>query len=224
MQLYHGSPQKVEAPSLAKAKANNDYGRGFYCTEDIEMAKEWAVRKGAQGFANCYEFNAEGLRIINLQSEDYSVLNWIALLCKNRRFDPEREVEDRAMQYLLAYFLPDAADADVIIGYRADDSYFTFAKDFVSNVLTLRQLRKALELGKLGVQVALVSEKAIQRLKFIHAEAVEGAEYTMRWTIRERLATSDYRKKVSVSETFDDDIFIMDIVRGRMKHGDSRLR
>ena len=40
--LYHGSPERVEQPLLAKGKLTNDYGQGFYCTENLELAKEWA--------------------------------------------------------------------------------------------------------------------------------------------------------------------------------------
>ena len=224
MLLYHGSPQIVKEPSLSKARANNDYGKGFYCTEDIEMAKEWAVRKELQGFANCYELNDEGLRIINLQGENYSVLNWIALLCRHRKISPKREIEKLSLQYLLDNFLPDIREADIVIGYRADDSYFTFARDFIANSLALRQLREALELGKLGIQVALVSEKAMQRLKFIKAEPVDAEKYSQQWAVREQSARSDYHERVSNSGTSLDDIFIIDIARGQMKDGDPRLR
>ena len=36
--LYHGSPERVEQPLLAKGKLTNDYGQGFYCTENVELA------------------------------------------------------------------------------------------------------------------------------------------------------------------------------------------
>ena len=51
--IYHGSPTVIPMPLLSKGKANNDYGRGFYCTEDVEMAREWAC-KGTMppGFVN----------------------------------------------------------------------------------------------------------------------------------------------------------------------------
>ena len=41
--LYHGSQQIIEAPKFGVGKTYNDYGQGFYCTENIELAKEWAV-------------------------------------------------------------------------------------------------------------------------------------------------------------------------------------
>ncbi|MCF0142741.1 MAG: DUF3990 domain-containing protein, partial [Parasporobacterium sp.] len=40
--IYHGSQQIVEVPRFGMGKPYNDYGQGFYCTENIELAKEWA--------------------------------------------------------------------------------------------------------------------------------------------------------------------------------------
>lgn len=41
--LYHGSEYLIENPQFGKGSLHNDYGRGFYCTENIELAKEWPV-------------------------------------------------------------------------------------------------------------------------------------------------------------------------------------
>ena len=38
--LYHGSEKIVERPMFGEGKIHNDYGRGFYCTEHLELAKE----------------------------------------------------------------------------------------------------------------------------------------------------------------------------------------
>ena len=46
-------------------------------------------------------------------------------------------------------FLPDISEYDVIIGYRADDSYFAFAQDFVAGVISMQKLAEAMRLGKL---------------------------------------------------------------------------
>ena len=39
--IYHGSPNIVTTV-FGEGKAYNDYGQGFYCTENLELAKEWA--------------------------------------------------------------------------------------------------------------------------------------------------------------------------------------
>ena len=64
--LYHGSPERVEQPLLAKGKLTNDYGQGFYCTENVELAKEWASAGNNNGVANCYELDTDDDTFINL--------------------------------------------------------------------------------------------------------------------------------------------------------------
>ena len=60
-------------------------------------------------------------------------------------------------------------DHDFIKGYRADDSYFSFAAAFLNNTISLSQLEKAMVLGKLGEQIVAKSEKAFDRLAYISA-------------------------------------------------------
>lgn len=43
--LYHGSQFIIQKPEYGKGARHNDYGKGFYCTEQIELAKEWACAK-----------------------------------------------------------------------------------------------------------------------------------------------------------------------------------
>ena len=64
--LYHGSPERVEQPLLAKGKLTNDYGQGFYCTGNVELAKEWASAGNNNGVANCYELDTDDDTFINL--------------------------------------------------------------------------------------------------------------------------------------------------------------
>ena len=64
--LYHGSNGKIEKPLLEKGKVYNDYGQGFYCTEHIELAKEWACSRANDGYANIYELDMAGLDILRL--------------------------------------------------------------------------------------------------------------------------------------------------------------
>lgn len=54
MILYHGSEKIIETPVYGKGNLRNDYGRGFYCTESEELAKEWACSNHRDGFANVY--------------------------------------------------------------------------------------------------------------------------------------------------------------------------
>ena len=84
--IYHGSEQIVEEPTFGKGKKHNDFGLGFYCTESDDLAKEWAVSSLRNGFSNKYTLDTEYLNILNLNSPDYTILNWIAVLVEHRVF------------------------------------------------------------------------------------------------------------------------------------------
>lgn len=74
--VFHGSQQIIEKPVFGKGNPHNDYGPGFYCTESIDLAKEWACSTETDGYANQYELNLTDLSILSLTSGDYNILNW----------------------------------------------------------------------------------------------------------------------------------------------------
>ena len=78
------------------------------------------------------------------------------------------------------HFLIDISKYDLIIGYRADDSYFSFARAFISNEISLSQLNYAMRLGKLGEQYVLKTEKAFDQLSFQSAELADNTIYYAR--------------------------------------------
>ena len=48
--IYHGSSKIIERPDFGTGNPHNDYGLGFYCTESMELAKEWASSTETDGF------------------------------------------------------------------------------------------------------------------------------------------------------------------------------
>lgn len=38
IELLHGSDHVIEKPDFRLGKSNNDYGKGFYCTRELQMA------------------------------------------------------------------------------------------------------------------------------------------------------------------------------------------
>ena len=222
--LLHGSNQVVEAPELSQGNIHNDYGRGFYCTRLEEMAKEWACKNQKDGFVNRYELDLKGLRILELSDGSHTVLNWIAILLKNRTFRLRSQIAIGAREYLIEHFAIDTSLYDVIVGYRADDSYFQYAESFVENTLPLRILNKALTLGKLGLQTVLVSEKAFEQLEFIDAEPVDRTIYYPRFYERDAKARQSYTAEIAKSRSLLDDIFVLDILREEMKNDDPRIQ
>lgn len=223
MILYHGSEKIISSPVFGKGNTHNDYGRGFYCTENEELAKEWACSNNNNGFANKYEFDIDGMNVLYLNSEKYNLLNWLAVLTKNRTYWENSTVSEMAKKYLAENFMIDTSGFDVIIGYRADDSYFTFAQDFVAGTISYRQLGDAMRLGKLGEQIALMSEKAFGRIKYISNSPADASVYYKKKKERDRIARKEYRQTKSEALS-PDELFIVDIMRGGMKQNDERLR
>ncbi len=225
MIIFHGSTEIVEVPVFGKGSENNDYGKGFYCTESLELAKEWACPTMQDGFANQYEFDMTGLNVMYLNRDGYSILNWIAILLQNRIFPKRSPIARQASQYLLEGFLPDTIGYDVIWGYRADDSYFTYAKDFLNNTISVGQLARAMKLGELGEQVVLMSPKAFEQIRFIKYEIADGSIYHNRRMERDERARRAYLD--NHGEDFSvtlNDLFVRDIISQQVKNDDPRLR
>ena len=221
--LYHGSTKVIEKPVLGLGNPKNDYGLGFYCTENLELAKEWASTERSDGFANSYEIGFEGLNILYLNKAPYHILNWLSILLKNRNFVLSQGLPSEAKAYLLDNFLPEYEHYDLIIGYRADDSYFSFANTFLNNTISLEQLRKAMFLGKLGEQVVLKSKEAFSRLVFKESIPVDSSLYYPKRQARDRQAREDFQnEKAVVSPT--DAIYMIDILRQKWTNEDPRLQ
>ena len=163
--IYHGSPMIIELPTFGKGNPNNDYGLGFYCTESLELAKEYISEK----------------------------------------------------------FLPDYQSYDIIIGYRADDSYFSFAAAFLNNTISLSQLEKAMVLGKLGEQIVAKSEKAFDRLAYIESIPAGKELYYPKKLARDNGAREEFRKEKSRT-AIENEVYVLDIIREGWDNNDARLQ
>ena len=111
----------------------------------------------------------------------------------------------------------------MIIGYRADDSYFSFAEDFLNNTISVQHLANAMKLGKLGQQHVLISEKAFSQLTFIEAEPVDTEKYNILYAKRDLMARSAYKTSKADLAANPNELYVLDIIRGEIKNGDPRL-
>lgn len=218
--LYHGSEQLIEAPTFGKGKGNNDFGLGFYCTESEDLAKEWAVSSLRNGFANRYTLDTEYLNVLNLNSPDFTILNWIAVLVEHRLFSIKTPVARRAKRYLVENFSVNVNAFDVVTGYRADDSYFDYAESFLNNGITVEQLARAMRLGKLGEQIVLKSRFAFSKL---HYEGFEVADRETYFCLRKARNDEANRIYVEMLEEEGDGLYIQDIMRGGIQNDDPRI-
>ena len=218
--VYHGSNQIIEIPAYGKGKKNNDFGLGFYCTESNELAKEWAVSSLRDGFSNRYTLDTEFLNILRLNSPEYTILNWMAVLVANRLFSIKTPVARRAKQYLIDNFGVNVNAFDLVIGYRADDSYFDYAEAFLNNGITVEQLSRAMQLGKLGEQIVLKSEFAFSKIKY---EGFEIAEKSTWYVFRKARNDEANQTYLDILEEEADGLYIQDIMRGGITNNDPRI-
>lgn len=221
--LYHGSSNVIEKPLFGHGKPYNGYGLGFYCTDSLEMAKEWSVGYRQNGYANCYEIECNGLQILDLNVAEYCILHWLTILLRNREFDVPSGLALEAKEYLINNFAVNYNDYDGIIGYRADDSYFSFAQDFINGTISYRQLNNAMHLGNLGQQFILKSKTAFERITFVGSEVVESGEWYAKKMLRDKMARREYFS-VERNRRQRGDLYVTQIIDEEIIPGDPRLR
>lgn len=221
--LYHGSSHVIKEPQFGRGNPHNDYGLGFYCTENKELAKEWGTSEQSDGFANCYELDQSGLSVLDLNDGSYTILHWLSILLQNRVFRTNGDIAPLAKEYLTSTFEIDYQSYDIIRGYRADDSYFSFANAFLNNALSLSRLERAMMLGGLGEQVVLKSERAFNALDFVGADLADATRYYPLKIQRDTQARSIYREKLRVAD-LTNEVTILTIMQENWRADDARLR
>lgn len=221
--VYHGSSKIIEKPVFGMGNPNNDYGLGFYCTENEELAKEWACSAESDGYANKYSLDLTGLSVLSLTNGEYNILNWLYVLLENRQFRISGDIATQAKEYIFNNFAVDYKSYDVIKGYRADDAYFSFANAFLNNTISVSQLEKAMVLGKLGEQVVAISQKAFDSLEFIEASVAPNETYLPKKIARDSAARDEFRKEKNRGSVLTEK-YILDIIREGWKNDDERLQ
>lgn len=225
MILYHGSLCEIQVPQFHFGNPNNDYGLGFYCTESLDLAKEWGCSEEKDGFANEYDFDAAGLRCLNLGDSSYNILNWLAILLQNRTFEVRNDIAIEAKRYIMNNFLMDYSSYDIIRGYRADDSYFSFANAFLNNIISLQKLNEAMHLGRLGEQIVLKSEQSFAQIHFIKSHISSRGEYFPKKSSRDQKARDDFANiKKQNRYSVKDELFVLDLIRKEVLPSNASLQ
>lgn len=209
MRFYYGANSLVIKPLFNYGNPSNDYGLGFYLTEDKELARLWASKFEQGGYLIEYDVDISDLNILHLDSiKDEDVLTWISILVSHRFSKEERSENLVNIKWLEDNYSIVLNDVDVIIGYRADDSYFDYSRDFVRNELSLEILKDAMRLGKLGNQFVLKSKKAFNAIKYVRSEKVEHAKEYETFRKRTKLEYFKLKKEDDVNNTY-----IRDLIR-----------
>ena len=196
--LFHGTPDKIVQPVFGRGNERHDYGKGFYLTENVELAKEWAVCRpnDMNGWVHKYELDTDGLKILEFQESD--VLVWLAELMKHRDAADSKRYHMLASKFIDKYGI-NTSEYDVIKGWRADASYFYIAKEFVRDNIDLDILEELLSLGGLGIQYCIKSKKAYANLTEVKDSllAVEYTEFNDKYNQRDISARSKMRELVN---------------------------
>lgn len=201
--LYHGNKDKDMIPKYGDGRTNNDYGLGLYTTKEKELGMEWAMSsytKGNMGWLHKYEIDLENMNILDLTELD--TLHWIAELVSHRTINKDltNEVINDNIEKLIKKYKLNTSIYDIIIGYRADDSYFSYTTAFVSGTMYRETLEKAIKLGDLGIQVVVKSELAFKKLKKISVEQVD-SEYRQKFMTRDAKARLEYNQIILKDRT-----------------------
>lgn len=167
-----------------------------------------------------YEIDLSKLKVLNLS--EYTILHWLALLVTYRKIRVSSPIQQRSIDWLKKNYLLDLSEYDVIIGYRADDSYFSFARAFIGNEISLNQLSYAMRLGKLGEQIVLKSPAAFDAIQFISYVSVDNTEYYAKRKARDDEARAAYRAELEKDDL--NGLYMRDILREELTPDDPRLR
>ena len=197
MILSHGSPNKIVVPTYGMGEEKHDYGQGFYLTESIDLAKEWAVCRPneAIGYVHQYELDMNSLQILDFQEK--GVLAWLAELMKHRDAADSKRYRMLAKKFIEKYGI-ETSGYDVIKGWRANASYFYIAKEFVRDNIDMDILEELLSLGGLGIQYCMKSELAYSKLHEVPDSlvTVDYTEFNEKYNQRDITARQKMRELV----------------------------
>lgn len=195
--LFHGSPNQLVTPVWGLGEERHDYGKGFYLTENIELAKEWAVCRPdeAKGWVHKFELETCDLKILDFQNEN--ILSWLAELMKHRDAADSKRYRMLAQRFIEKYGVK-TEGYDVIKGWRANASYFYIAKSFVRDEIDVEILEELLSLGGLGIQYCIKSEKAYSMLHELKMDcvSVEYEEFNEKYNQRDIIARRKMRELI----------------------------
>ena len=177
VRLFYGSASIVEKPIFNFGNPSNDYGKGFYLTPDYDKAVLWASRHPRGGYVYTYDVDFTDLSVLRLAStSELDTLRWITLLVKHRFSYEQRFAYQNEINWLTRHFDVNLNNFDIVEGYRADDSYFVYSREFVAGNISINVLQKAMLTGKLGKQIVLISKKAFDHITTIDYKKVDPSQ------------------------------------------------
>ena len=187
--FYHGSAAESVTPTFGLGDDRHDYGRGFYLTDDLSLAKEWAVCRpdARNGWVHAFKVTDPGLSVMDFQ--ELGVLAWMAELMKHREAGKSRRFSMLSQKFISKYGV-DSSGYDIIRGWRANASYFYIVTEFVHDEIDVDILEELLMLGGLGIQYCIKSQRAFSALAKVdgYPRPVPYGDYNAKYNDRDKLA------------------------------------
>lgn len=151
MELYHTSGETVEYPEVRIGKYTKDFSWGFYCTNNKEQAKKWALRHSKKPTINIYTYteNSE-LKILKFEEMDNEWLDFI-VKCRNGEIH----------------------DYDIVEGPMADDTICNFLQDFLAGEISREIFWELAKFKYPTHQISFHTLKALNCLKFERSEQID---------------------------------------------------
>lgn len=197
--LYHGSPNAAVKPEYGLGDVRHDFGKGFYLTDSPELAKEWSVYrpKSQDGWVHAFDLELNGLKVLDFRQAD-KVFAWVAELMKHRDADESAAYRRRAPSFIKKFGI-DTESCDVLVGWRADASYFYIVKAFVRGEVDADCLPDLLKLGGFGVQYVVKSQAAYAQLRPLPElrQAVRFDEHHVAYEMRDGAARVRMRELIA---------------------------
>ena len=176
--IYHGTTDSDFKPFFGGGRDYHDYGKGLYCTEDFNAAKEWACQNIDVTTAYVYEYDLlmEGIDpTLNLNILE--PLYWLAVLAQYRYGQKESSARRERRLRLIELFNIDCEQYEIIEGWRADDRYFTYLSAFLGLDISYEAVILAMKLGDLGQQVVIKGKTAYDHCRFVGKTTISGTDY-----------------------------------------------
>lgn len=167
MFVYRGSDNIIEAPASYFRGSDTDFGRGFYCCDDYQLAAEHSCMysNNHKNIVNQYKIDLSSLNVLDFLDGTHTIMEWIGTILINRKLWNFPEGLTESVNFLRQHYgYSNISKYDAIIGWCTDDRYFTLVMKYFDNRCDIQELKYAMSQCDKKEQIVLVSPLAFNNL------------------------------------------------------------
>ena len=150
MLIYHASGEVIKFPEIRKSKYGKDFSWGFYCTEDYEQAKRWAMRNRKSPTVNIYRYD---------YNKELKILHF-------------PEMTDDWLDFIAKCRAGAVHNYDIVEGPMADDTVWNYVNDFLAGDISRAAFWELAKFRHPTHQISFHTLKALNCLNFERSEIV----------------------------------------------------